>query len=151
MRNFRLILLMLSFCLVLVSCLNWIMEMPSFALRGIIARPLSITEMNLLFDLEIRNPNSFDVTFRAVECTFYLKNEEIGHGRLEKEFSIPSSSTTRAQVPVVVRLRNWSGSLKAILTQEDLPYKIEGKADVRTVLGSRNFPFSNEGSINLKN
>ena len=151
MRNFRRILLMLSFCLVLVSCLNWIMEMPSFALRGIIVRPLSFTEMNLFFDLEIRNPNSFDLTFRSIECTFYLKNEEIGHGRLEKEFSIPSSSTTRAQVPVVVRLRNWSGSLKAILTQEDLPYKIEGKADVRTVLGSRNFPFSNEGSINLKN
>jgi len=127
------------------------MEMPSFDLRGIIARPLSFTEMNLLFDLEIRNPNSFDLTFRSIECTFYLQNEEIGHGRLEKEFSIPSSSTTRAQVPVVVRLKNWSASLKAILTQEDLPYKIEGKADVRTLLGSRNFPFSKEGSINLKN
>jgi LEA14-like dessication related protein len=127
------------------------MQTPSFTLRGVTLRPLSFTEMNLLLDIEAQNPNGFDLTLQSFEYTVYLNNEEIGNGHLEKEILIPSSSTTRVQVPVEVRFKSWSGSLKVILTQGDLPYKIEGKADVRTAFGSRKFPFSNEGRINLKN
>ena len=127
------------------------MELPSFAVRGITLRPLSFTEMNLLLDLDVQNPNRFDLTFESLEYTVYLKNEEIGNGRLEREILIPSSSTTLIQVPIVAGFKNFSGSLKAILTEGDLPYKIEGNAIVRTAFGSRQFPFSKEGIINLKN
>lgn len=134
-----------------MSCLNRIIETPSFALHGITLRPLSFKEMNLLFDLDVQNPNRFDLVLKSMEYTVYLKNEEIGNGRLQKELLVPSSSTTRIQVPVVARFKDLSGTLKAILAEGDLLYKIEGKADVKTVLGSRKFPFSNEGRINLKN
>ncbi|MGV8059820.1 MAG: LEA type 2 family protein [Smithellaceae bacterium] len=147
-RAYCRILFLMAFSFLLMSCLSWIMEAPSFALRGITLRPLSFTEVNLLFDLEVQNPNNFNLTFKSFEYTIYLKNEEIGNGRLEKELLVPSSSTTRIQVPVVARFKNLSGSLKAVLTEGELPYKIEGKAEVGTVLGSRKFPFSNEGRIN---
>jgi LEA14-like dessication related protein len=127
------------------------METPTFAIRGVTLSPLSFTEMNLILDLEVQNPNSFDLTFQSFEYTVYLKNEEIGNGRLEKELSVPSSSKTLIHVPVVARFKDLSGSLKAILTEGDLPYKIEGKADVRASFGSSKFPFSKEGRINLKN
>jgi len=145
-------ILLLSACSVfLVSCLGWVIEMPSFVLRGVTLRPISFTQMNLLLDLDVQNPNRFDLTFKSFEYTVCLGGEEIGNGRLEKALLIPSSSTTRIQVPVAAGFKDLSGSLKAILTQGDLPYKIEGKAAVKTVLGSREFPFSSEGRINLKN
>jgi hypothetical protein len=53
-------LLALSICL--VSCLNWIMEKPSFVLREIILSPSSLTEANLLIGLDVQNPNRFDLT-----------------------------------------------------------------------------------------
>ncbi|MEN6331318.1 MAG: LEA type 2 family protein [Smithella sp.] len=142
--------LLFSVVIFLASCLSWVMEKPSFVLRGVSLRPLSLTDVNLLLDLDVQNPNSFDLNFKSFEYTVYLKNEEIGNGRLEKELRIPSSATTRIQAPVAAKFKDLSGSLKSILTEGDLPYKIAGKVVVKTALGSRQFPFSSEGRINLK-
>jgi LEA14-like dessication related protein len=143
------ILFLCTFSIFLMSCVSWILEKPSFALRGVILSPRSFTEMNLLIDLEVQNPNRFDLTLKSFECTIYLKNEEIGKGRLENELLILSSSTTQIQVPIHAKFKDLGGSLKAIFAGGDLPYKIEGKADVRTAFGSLNFPFSKEALTNL--
>lgn len=142
------ILFLLSFSILFISCLSWIVEKPTFAIRGLTLKQISLKEVNVIFDLDVQNPNSFDLTLQTFEYTVYLKNEEIGNGRMEKELLIPSSSTTRIQVPVVAKFKDWSRSLKTILTEGDLLYKIEGNTDVKTVFGSRKFPFSKEGSIN---
>ncbi len=143
------ILLLCAFSILFMSCLSWILEKPSFVLRRVILSPRSFTEMNLLIGLDVQNANRFDLTLRSFECTMYLKNEEIGKGRLESEILIPSSSTTQIQVPIDVTFKDLGGILKAIFTRGDLPYKIEGRADVRTAFGSLNFLFSKEGSTNL--
>jgi len=145
------ILLLCAFSIFLMSCLSWILEKPSFILRRVSISPRSFTEMNLLIGLEVQNPNRFDITLKSFECTIYLKNEEIGKGRLKNELLIPSSSTTQIQVPIDAKFKDLGGSLKAILTGGDLPYKIEGNADVRTAFGSLHFPFSREGPIHLGN
>ena len=134
----------------LASCLSWVLEQPVFVIREITLSPRSFTEMNLLIGLEAQNPNRFDLTLKSFEYTVHLSNEEIGNGRLEKEVLIPSLSVTRLQVPLHAKFKNFSGSLKAIITGEDLPYRIEGKAEVKTFIGSLHFPFSKEGRINLK-
>ncbi len=146
MRHGMWFLFALSF--LIVSCLGWILEKPSFVLREIILTPRSFKDMSLLLGLEIQNPNRFDLTLKSFECNVYLDKEEIGNGRLEKEVLIPSSTTTRAQVPVAVKIKDLSGILKAVITGDKLPYRIEGKADIKTVFGSLYFPFSKEGRLN---
>ena len=145
------ILLFFSLSIFLMSCLSWTIEKPSFVLSRIILSPQSSTEMNLLLGLEVQNPNRFDLTLKSFVYTLYLKNEEIGNGHLERGILLPSSSTTQVEIPVVAKFKDLGGILKAIFTGDDLPYKIEGKADVGTALGTLNFPFSKEGRINLKN
>jgi LEA14-like dessication related protein len=145
------ILFLCGFSILLMSCLSWILEKPSFVLRGVTVSPRSFTEMNLLIGLDVQNPNRFDLTLKSFECTIYLNKEEIGKGSLEKELLIPSASTTQIQVPVDVKFKDLGGSLKAIFTGGDLPYKIEGQADVRTAFGSLKFPFSKEGRTGLGN
>jgi LEA14-like dessication related protein len=143
------ILFLCAFCILLTSCLGWILEKPSFVLRGVVISPRSFTEMKLLVGLDVQNPNRLDLTLKSFECTIYIKNEEIGKGRLENEILILSSSTTRVDVPVDVKFRDLGGSLKLIFTGGSLPYRIEGKADVGTAFGSLRFPFSEEGQTNL--
>ncbi|MRS01764.1 hypothetical protein EG832_00815 [bacterium] len=137
--------------ILLVSCVSWVMEKPSLVLREITVRPRSFTEIDFLLGLDVQNPNRFDLTLKSFEYTVYLNTEEIGNGRLEREVTVPASSMTRLQVPVSAKFKDWSTSLKTILAQEGLPYKIEGKADIKTVFGSLHYPFSSEGRINLKN
>ena len=141
-----LFLLTLSICL--VSCLNWIMEEPSFVLREIILRPSSLTEGNLLIGLDVQNPNRFDLTLKSFEYVLFLDNKEIGTGHLEKEILVPSLSTTQVQVSVAAKFKDLGGSLKTIIAGHDLPYKIEGKASIETTFGSRDFPLSKDGRTN---
>ena len=138
----------LTLCLLLVSCADWMMETPSFVLRQISLKPRSFTEMNLIVALDVQNPNRFDLTLKSFQYTLYLNRQEIGSGRLEKEILIPSSSTTRIQVPVTANFKDWSGSLSAVIAGGDLPYKIEGTTEINTVFGSVNYPFSKEGKMN---
>ena len=141
------ILFLFAFSICLMSCATWILENPSFTVRRVSLNPISFTESNLLLDLDVQNPNHFDLTLKSFGCSIYLKNEEIGNGHLGKEILIPSSSTTQIQVPLVVKYKDLSGILKVIFTEHGLPYKIEGNANVSSVFGSLNFPFSKEGII----
>lgn len=136
--------------LFLTSCLGWLLEKPSITVREIILSPRSLLEMNLLLGIEVQNPNRFDLTLTSFEYTVHLNNEEIGNGRLEKEIRIPASSTTRVQAPVAATFKNLGGTLKTVLTGGDLPYKIAGKAGVKTALGSMSFSFAKEGRIHSK-
>ncbi|MEE9910914.1 MAG: LEA type 2 family protein [Deltaproteobacteria bacterium] len=145
------ILFLWAISMLLVSCANWILENPSFTLRGVSLRPISFTETNLLLDLDVRNPNNYDLTLKSFVYTISLKDEDIGNGHLEKEILIPSSSTTQIRVPLVVKFKDFNKTLNVIFTGDDLPYKIEGNARVGSIFGSLNFPFSTEGRINLKN
>lgn len=146
-RALRGLLFVLILSLFLVSCLGWILEKPSFTLREITINPRSLTEMQLLLGLDVQNPNRFDLTLRSFEYTIYLNNEEVGNGRLEKELLVPSSSITQVQAPVAAKFKNLGGSVMSIITGKGLPYRIEGKADVKTVIGSHTFTFSNEGRL----
>ena len=149
-RSHHRIVFLFVLCAFLVSCLGWILEKPTVVLREVILNPRSLKETNILLGLDVQNPNRLDLSLKSFEYTIHLNNEEIGNGRLEKEFLLPSSSVTRVQAPVVAKFKDLGGSLKAIITGDNLPYKIEGKADVKTALGSLSFPFSKEGQINLK-
>jgi LEA14-like dessication related protein len=135
--------LTLSICL--TSCLNRIIEEPSFVLREIILKPSSLTEANLLIGLKVQNPNRFALTLKSFEYTLYLDDKEIGTGHLEKEILVPSLSTTQVEVSVVAKFKDLSGILKTIISGHDLPYKIEGKASIGTTFGSRDFSLSKDG------
>ena len=141
------IISLFALCLLLVSCLSWMMEKPSFVLREITIKPRSFNEISLLLGLDVQNQNRYDLTLTSFEYTLYLNNEEIGNGRAEEELRIPSSATTRIQVPVAAKFKNWNTSLKTILKGGDLPYKIVGRTEIKTAFGSLSFPFSKEGHI----
>ena len=136
--------------ILITSCFSWFLEKPSIIVREIILSPRSLMEMNLLLGIDVQNPNRFDFTLTSFEYTVYLNNEETGSGCIEKEILVPASATTRVQVPVAATFKNLGGSLKTIITGDDLPYKIEGTAGIKTAFGSSSFPLSKEGRINLK-
>ena len=135
------LIILFAFSIMLVSCLSWVMEKPSLVLREIIFRPRSFTEINLLLGVDVKNPNRFDLTLKSFEYTIYLNNKKIGKGCLEKELLIPPLSTIRVSMPVLTKLKDWGGNLKTIITGNDLPYKIEGKTDIKIALIYPQFSF----------
>jgi len=135
----------------LMSCLGWFLKEPAITVNRIVISPHSLTEMTLIIGLEVKNPNRFDLTLKSFEYTVFLNGEEVGTGRLEKELLIPSQAVAQVEAPVAATFKNLGGSLMALITVNDLPYKIAGKAIVTMALGGRDFAILKEGRINLKN
>jgi LEA14-like dessication related protein len=134
----------------LVSCLGLFLKEPTITINKIVVSPRSLAEMSLIIGLEVKNPNRFDLTIKSFEYTVFLNGEEIGTGHLEKELTVPSQAVTDVDVPVAATFKNLGGSLIALISASDLPYKITGRAIVTTALGSRDFTILSEGQINLK-
>lgn len=140
-----LFVIILSVCL--VSCLNRLIEKPSFILHDISISQKSLAEVNLVLGLDVENQNRFDLTLTSLEYALRLDNEVIGTGRLEEPILLPSLSNTKVKVSVIATFKDLGGSLKTLITKENLPYRIEGRASVKTAFGSRSFPFLREGKI----
>ncbi len=131
----------------LSSCAGWMTQEPSVQLRRVSLHPRSLTEIRLVLELDVQNPNRFDLTIQSFQYRLFLNEREIGSGHLEKEVRIPPDSTVRVQAPVVAGFKNWNESLRAVIAYKDIPYRIEGEAKVKTIFGSRNYPFSKGGKI----
>ena len=82
----------LGIFLLLPSCLNWFLEKPTFALKEVAITRITFTDIKFLFGIEVQNPNSFDLTLRALEYTVYFNDREVGRGRLEKEARITKTA-----------------------------------------------------------
>ncbi len=131
--------------LLFVSCLGMILEKPLVTLHKVTVSPRSFTELGLLLDLEVKNPNRFDITLTSFEYTVFLKGEPIGAGRLEKELLVPAAATTRLQAPVNANFKDMGAIFRALLAGGDKPpYAFEGRATIATFFGSRDFTFLRE-------
>ena len=138
---------LLAISILLVSCLDWVIKEPSIVLREINIKPRTLSSISIILDLDVQNPNPFDLTLSSFEYTVYLDKEKIGNGRSESVLFVPSSSTTRVQVPVTASFKDLGKNLKTIITDDNVPYKIEGKAVIKTFFQSLDWPFSKEGHV----
>ena len=143
-------ILFIGFLFFLPSCLSWFLEKPTFTLREVAITRISLTEINFLFGIEVQNPNSFDLTLRALEYTVYFNDRDVGRGRLEKAVRVTKAASTLVQVPLQAEFKNLGDPVGLIMAGKDLKYKIEGVAILKASLGSTTIPFSKSGEIKIK-
>ncbi len=136
--------------LLLAGCAGLFFEEPVITLKEIHVQQLSLTDASLVFVAEIRNPNGYELRLKSLDYTVHLNNRETGGGSLQKEISVPASSSAPVEIPVTARFGSLGGVAKMYLSGRELPYRIEGKALVKAGLFDRTFPFSRTGVISPK-
>ena len=142
--------LFIIFLFSLPSCLSWFLEKPTVTLKEVAVTRISLTDINFLFGIEVQNPNSFDLTLRAMEYTVYFNDREVGRGRLEKEVLIAKAASTLVQLPLQADFKSMGDPLGMIIAGKDLRYKFEGKGVLKARLGSTTVPFSKSGEIRIR-
>ena len=142
--------LLLGSVLLLCSCLGWLIEKPTFILKEITIRPVSLTELHFLLGVEARNPNGFDLEVKSLDFKLLLNDREIGNGLLQKEILIRKSSTSDIRIPIAATYTNIAEYLKTAFKGGEIRYKLVGNARIKAGLGSTRIPFSTEGTINPK-
>ncbi len=131
----------------LSGCAGLFFEEPVITLKEIHVQQLSLTDASLVFVAEIQNPNGYELRLKSLDYTVHLNGKEAGGGFLEKEVSVPASSSAPVEIPVTARFGSLGGVAKLYLTGRELPYRIEGKALVKAGLFDRTFPFSRTGVL----
>jgi len=136
--------------LLLAGCAGLFFEEPVITLKEIHVQQLSLTDASLVFVAEIRNPNGYELRLKSLDYAVHLGGREAGGGSLEKEVTVPASSSAPVEIPVTARFGSLGGVVKLYLSGRELPYRIEGKALVKAGLFDRTFPFSRTGTLSPK-
>lgn len=136
--------------LLLAGCTGLFFEEPTITLKEIHVRQISLTDASLVFVAEIQNPNGYELRLKSLDYTVHLDGRESGGGSLQKEISVPASSSAPVEIPITARFGSLGGIAKLYVTGQELPYRIEGKALVKAGLFDRTFPFSRTGTLSTK-
>jgi LEA14-like dessication related protein len=145
----RVVTILLSMLLV-AGCAGLFFEEPTITLKEIHVRQISLTDASLVFVAEIQNPNTYELRLKSLDYTVHLSGREAGGGSLQKEVSIPASSSAPVEIPITARFGSLGGIVKMYVSGQELPYRIEGKALVKAGLFDRTFPFSRTGTLSPK-
>ena len=143
-------LTILFFVLLITGCAGLFFEEPTIILKEIHVQQISLTDATLVFVAEIQNPNSYELRLKSLDYTVHLSGREAGDGSLQKEVSVPASSSTPIEIPVSARFGGLGGIARTYISGQELPYRLEGKALVKAGLFDRTFPFSRTGTLSRK-
>jgi len=136
--------------LLLAGCTGLFFEEPTITLKEIHVRQISLTDASLVFVAEIQNPNGYELRLKSLDYTVHLDGREAGGGSLQKEISVPASSSAPVEIPITARFGSLGGIAKMYISGQELPYRIVGKALVKAGLFDRTFPFSRTGTLSTK-
>ena len=136
--------------LLLAGCAGLFFDEPTITLKEIHIRQLSLTDASLVFVAEIQNPNRYELRLKSLDYNVYMDDRETGGGTLQKEISVPASSSAPVEIPVSARFGSLGAVAKMYISGQELPYRIEGKALVKAGLFDRTFPFSHTGTLTSK-
>jgi LEA14-like dessication related protein len=118
--------------------------------KPVAARVTSIgtAGVGLLLDLEVRNPNSFEINARSVEGTLTVGDGvEIGRGNAVPGTRIPAEGTARVPAELVLGTANLAALAPYALSDRPVPYRFTGVAKLEGKLIDTTFPITLTGEL----
>ncbi|MFO0550245.1 MAG: LEA type 2 family protein [Polyangiaceae bacterium] len=143
----RLIFLTIAaFVAALVGCT------PTVSLRGAVFRGVSLTGANFDANLEIHNPNTFDVQVRSVRANVIIENVP---GPIpidaKPERWVPAGQSATVAVPFTVMWTQVPTVLASTLSATEVNYRVVGRADVTATqtfqIEKDAYKFEQEGTL----
>jgi LEA14-like dessication related protein len=104
--------------------------------------------VGLLLDLEVRNPNSFEINARSVEGTLLIGDGvEIGRGSAAPGTRIPAEGTARVPAELTLSTSNLAALAPYALSDRPVPYRFTGVAKLEGKLIDTTLPFTLTGQL----
>jgi LEA14-like dessication related protein len=104
--------------------------------------------VGLLLDLEVRNPNSFEINARSVEGTLKIGDGiEIGRGSAAPGTRIPAEATARVPAELTLSTSNLAALAPYALSDRPVPYSFSGVAKLEGKLFDTTLPFTLAGQF----
>jgi len=144
-----LILSMLFFsCSALDSIMRGSVKKPKVSFESAELIGLTFADADLLFVLEIENPNSFGVHMAGFDYDFRIDEATFVSGISEDRLDIDAGGTSTVELPVNVAYSDLFSSFSSLIDKDESTYQIScGFTFDLPVLGRIRIPVSREGEI----
>lgn len=130
-----------------------VVRLPEFELGNLKLTNLSLTKADFEIDLNIQNPNAFDLSFMDLNYNLSLSGLSALSGRTEKETTVGRKSTANIKLPLSVNLMQLGAGIVSIIREGgDFDYALTGNTTVGSSLPffqAKAFDFDKEGTIGL--
>lgn len=144
--------LSLSFhgCSTLNALLQEGVQKPTASVSNARISGLSFNAVDLLFDIEVANPNSMGINLQGFDYDFAIDNLSFLKGDNQDGLQIGANASSTIQIPLTVGFNELYQTYNAIKNQDSTRYELKtGFSFDLPVLGAVRIPVSKSGTIPL--
>ena len=124
---------------------------PDIRLDRVIVRDIGVRGGKLDLEVEVANPNGFDLRGTELALGLDVEGSHVGDVRISDEFSVDRNGSTSLTLPLRFEWAGVGGALRTALSQGEIPYQMKGELSLQTPWGAHSVPFTKTGRAPLTN
>lgn len=102
-------------------------KLPDIKIKGVQIKKLSFTEADLVAQVEIDNPNAFDLGFSDFDYQLNINQQQWGKGSIAQRSSIPQKGKGTIDIPVKLNMMSMGKTAYQMLSsKQPLEYQLTG-------------------------
>lgn len=136
-----------SGCAVLGQLLANVFQQPTFRFKNAAVHDVNFEGMQLDTMWQLDNPNAVALSLASVEYKLFIDDKQVVAGTPPSGLSIPAQGTTELQFPAKVKWLEIFPALEAVVTKDEVTWRVEGVIGVETPLGILKFPLSAQDEL----
>ncbi|MBC8184238.1 LEA type 2 family protein [candidate division KSB1 bacterium] len=135
-------------CAALQEMVN--IQKPRVSVNDVRLTGLNLQKINLVFDVNIQNPNALSATLAGFDYDFQLGGSSFITGRQDKQLIIESMGQSQVEIPVSLTFKEIYQTYQSLKNQDSTNYKLAcGLMFDLPVLGRTRIPVSKSGDVPL--
>jgi LEA14-like dessication related protein len=129
-------------------------KIPSIKIKDVKIKNLSFTTAELVAQVEVTNPNDFDLGLSNLSYQLNVNQQNWGQGKINQSSSIPKKGKGIVEIPVTLNLLSAGKSAyNALVNKTPVEYQLTGNATLDTgleLLKGYNLPLDIKGTTSIR-
>ena len=131
-----------------------VLKTPGIKIKDVKIKNLSFTNAELVAQVEVSNPNDFDLGLSNLNYQLNVNQQNWGQGKINKSSNIPKKGKGIVEIPVKLNLLDAGKSAyNALVNKEPVKYQFTGNTELDTdieLLRNYNMPFDIKGTTSIR-
>jgi LEA14-like dessication related protein len=129
-------------------------KIPDIKIKDVKVNNLSFTSADLIAQVEVSNPNDFDLGLSNLNYQLTVNQQNWGQGKINQNSSIPKKGKGLVEIPVKLNMLSAGKSAyNALVNKAAMEYQLTGNVTVDTgleLLKKQNIPLDIKGTTSIR-
>ena len=129
-------------------------KIPDIKIKDVKVKNLSFTSADLIAQVEVNNPNDFDLGLSNLNYQLNVNQQNWGQGKINKSSSIPKKGKGIIEIPVKLNILSAGKSAyNALINKAPVEYQLTGNVTLDTgleLLKKQNVPLDIKGTTSIR-